>query len=119
MDQSGRQTSERATVSALSALLREERDWLAQASLADPSPFAERRNALIVALQEYARGRSVAPADASLREAVLALQEEYFALDHALRVASGGLREALTLLQAQKPSIYGGSAGAGRSLGRV
>ncbi|MCL5980667.1 MAG: hypothetical protein M1488_08340 [Gammaproteobacteria bacterium] len=119
MDQPGRQATERAIVTALSALLREERDWLARVSFADSSPFDERRNALIVALQEYARGRSAAPADAQLREAVLALQEEYFALDHALRVASGGLREALALLQAQKPSIYGGSAGAGRSLGRV
>ena len=119
MDQDGRQTNERAAVIALTALLREERDWLAQASFADASPFAQRRNALILALEEYTRGRSATPDDARLREAVLALQEEYFALDHALRVASGGLQEAVALVQAQKPAIYGGSAEAGRSLGRV
>ncbi|MHB0887429.1 hypothetical protein [Acidithiobacillus sp.] len=119
MDQQGHQTSEHAAVIALTAMLREERDWLAQASLAAASPFAERRNALIVALQEYTRGRSAAPDNAELREAVLVLQQEYFALDHALRVASGGLQEVLALLQAQKPAIYGGSAEAGRSLGRV
>ncbi|MHB1530760.1 hypothetical protein [Acidithiobacillus sp.] len=119
MDQDGRQTNERAAVIALTALLREERDWLAQASFADASPFAEGRNALILALQEYTGGRSATPDDAELREAVLTLQQEYSALDHALRVASGGLQEALALLQAQKPAIYGGSAEAGRSLGRV
>ena len=106
------------TVQALTNLLQLQKAYLAHADWGQGLPDSERRNFLarrLLKLHAEMVGNAAPAPD--LSQAVLSLQEAYSELDHALRLASAALRDALALLQGQKIAVYGDHAGPGRSLG--
>lgn len=106
------------TVQALTNLLQLQKACLAHADWGQGLPDSERRNFLarrLLKLHAEMVGNAAPAPD--LSQAVLSLQEAYSELDHALRLASAALRDALALLQGQKTAVYGDHAGPGRSLG--
>ncbi|MBE7562860.1 hypothetical protein H7F10_07825 [Acidithiobacillus sp. HP-6] len=105
------------TVMQLTTTFEEQRQWLARGDWTQPMPKAdapERLGKRLLALR--ASNQKVANS-VELSEAVLALQESYSALDHALRVAGSGLGEALVMLRQQAGIVYGSGEYTGRSLG--
>lgn len=105
-------------VRTLTSLLQQQRVWLAHADWGQDLPDAERRNSLVWRLSRLrAEVTGNAASAPDLSQAVCGLQEAYSELDHALRLASVVLQEALALLRGQKTAVYGDHASPGRSLG--
>lgn len=108
---------ELATVIQLTAAFEEQRQWLVRGDWVKPMPKAEAPELLGKRLLTLRASNQTAAPSVELSEAVLALQESYSALDHALRVAGSGLGEALDLLRKQADIVYGSGEYTGRSLG--
>lgn len=105
------------TVLQLTRVLENQKQWLAQGDWTQSMPeadMAERLGKRLLSMRS--KHASLIPSN-ELKEAVLALQEHYSALDHALRVAGSGLGEALTMLREQTGLVYGSAESTGRSLG--
>jgi hypothetical protein len=105
------------TVIQLTTVFEEQRQWLARGDWTRPMPKADAPELLGKRLLALRASNQKAAPSVELSEAVLALQESYSALDHALRVAGSGLGEALDLLRQQAGIVYGSGEYTGRSLG--